>query len=302
MDVINQFLFTFISYIREMWLPIAAGFLLSGIIDQFIPDDLIERHFGQKGVRPILWSTLAGTILPVCCFGTLPIAVTLRNKGARLGPVLAFLVATPATSLSALLVTWKMLGFPFAVYLFFSVIIMGIVMGLIGNLIHSDVKNISTPQSQPEADCCHTKEAHGHTIFEKFKDAFIYAFITLPKEIGPQLLIGIAVASFVVIFSPLQNFIHTYLTGTLGFGAVLVVGLADYVCSTASVPLADALIKSGMTPGHAMSYLILGPVTSYGTLLVILKEFGRRVLSLYLMTISVLSIVFGVLYNFLPFR
>jgi uncharacterized membrane protein YraQ (UPF0718 family) len=50
----------------------------------------VERHLGGKGIKPILYSALAGTILPVCCIGSLPLALSLHQKGARLGPVLAF--------------------------------------------------------------------------------------------------------------------------------------------------------------------------------------------------------------------
>ncbi|GAI48579.1 unnamed protein product, partial [marine sediment metagenome] len=95
----------------------------------------MERHLGGKGIKPILYSTLAGTILPVCCVGSLPIALSLHQKGARLGPVLAFLVATPATSITALLVSYGLLGLKFTLFIFFAVILMGLIMGIVGNAI-----------------------------------------------------------------------------------------------------------------------------------------------------------------------
>jgi len=81
----------------------AVGFLLSGLIHEFVPTQWVERHLGERGVKPLLYSVLAGTVLPICCSGSLPVAVSLHQKGARLGSVLVFLVATPATSISALL-------------------------------------------------------------------------------------------------------------------------------------------------------------------------------------------------------
>lgn len=88
-----------------------------------------------RGIKPLLYATLVGTALPICCLGSLPVAVSLHEKGARLGPVLAFLVATPATSIPALLVCYALLGIKFTVFIFFAVILMGLIMGAIGNLI-----------------------------------------------------------------------------------------------------------------------------------------------------------------------
>jgi uncharacterized membrane protein YraQ (UPF0718 family) len=84
-----------------------------------------------------------GALMPVCCVGSLPIAVTLKKKGASLGCVLAFLIATPATSLSAVFACWKLLGGALTVYLFFTVVLMGLLIGLIGNRIPEPKLNSS---------------------------------------------------------------------------------------------------------------------------------------------------------------
>ena len=133
--MIAQCFLVFKHYLIEVLPFLAIGFFLSGLIHEFVPTGLVERHLGGRGIKPLLYSTLAGTILPICCFGSLPIAMSLHQKGARLGSVLAFLVATPATSISALLVCYALLGIEFAVFIFFAVILMGLVMGAIGNLI-----------------------------------------------------------------------------------------------------------------------------------------------------------------------
>jgi uncharacterized protein len=132
-SLIIQYLIVFKDYLIDVLPFLAIGFLLSGLIHEFVPTRWVERRLGGRGIKPILYSTLVGTVLPICCFGSLPVAVSLRQKGARLGSVLAFLVATPATSISALLVAYGLLGLKFTVFIFFAVIIMGLVMGLVGN-------------------------------------------------------------------------------------------------------------------------------------------------------------------------
>ena len=298
MEFIQRFSEIYFIYSKELFWPILLGFLMSGFLYEFIPSKIIEKHLGQKGLRPILTSSFIGALLPICCFGTLPIAITMREKGARLGPVLAFLVTTPATSVSALLACWKLFNFSFTVYIFFAVIIMGLVIGILGNLIPASVAKTDSVQD----DCCQNEGLADEIrkgLSSKSKGALIYAFVTLPKEIGLELLLGVAVASFIIVFQPAQHVIKEYLGGVFGYVFGLIVGLSTYVCSTASVPMADALFKSGMLPGAAMVYLLVGPITSYGTIFAVRKKFGGAVLGLYLGSITLLSLVLGMAYNVL---
>ena len=121
--MLPNFVHIFLHYAYEVIPALAIGFLISGFVHELIPEDTVLKYLGSKGFKPILYSTLIGTFLPVCCWGSLPIAVSFYKKGASLGPILAFLVATPATSISALLVAYSVLGLSFAVYIFFAVII-----------------------------------------------------------------------------------------------------------------------------------------------------------------------------------
>jgi len=297
MVLLTEFINVYIQYGRELWLILAVGFFLSGVFYQFVPTKMVEKHLGKGGLKPIFLSSIVGVILPVCCLGSLPIALTLRKKGAQLGAVLAFLVATPATSISALFVCWKLMGLAFTTYIFFAVIIMAVILGILVNWVKIKDKNM-----QETKDCCHDEKENQSadlSFAQKVKNVFTYAFITLPKEIGFEILIGIGIASFISVFAPIQHFIQQYLSGMFGYVFIIIMGLITYVCSTASVPLADALLNSGMSYGQAMCYLLVGPITSYGTILVIRKDFGIKILTLYLGVISIFSLLYGIIYDML---
>lgn len=294
--MISQFFFHLWHYSVEVAPALAIGFLLSGIAHEFIPQDWVDRNLGNKGLKAIFISTFVGAMLPICCWGSLPVAVGFYKKGAKLGPVLAFLVATPATSISALLVTYVLLGLKFAIFIFIAVIVMGIVVGVVGNMLHYKEK----PQGLPET-CPHCNEAaatckHKKDMFCRIKSVLKYAYIDMPKEIGLETLIGLALAALVMAYVPLGALIGKYLFGAAGYVFSLIFGLLMYICSTATVPLADAFIKQGMNVGAAMVLLLVGPITSYGTILVLRKEFGSRILFIYLSLISIISLLFGILY------
>ena len=296
METILQFLLVFKNYLIEILPALIIGFFLSGLIHEFIPGGWVERGFGKKGIKPIFYATICGTILPICCWGSLPVAISFYKKGAKLGPILAFLVATPATSITALLVAYRLLGLAFTIYIFFAVILMGLITGIIGN------KLVIKPGLKKEETCPHCAEAKVKCVCEKnkvqrIKSIFKFAFVDMVRDIGPEMLLGIALAALVTTIVPVGKLIEEYLAGNLGYLFSLIFGLIMYICSTATVPLVDAFIRQGMNIGAGMVLLLVGPVTSYGTILVLRKEFGIRLLLIYLGAISFLSLVLGYTFN-----
>jgi len=327
--LIVQFFIVFKDYFIEVLPFLAIGFLLSGLIHEFIPAEWVERHLGGKGIKPLLYSTLVGTILPICCLGSLPVAISLHQKGARLGAVLAFLVATPATSITALLVCYALLGIKFTVFIFFAVIVMSLLTGLVGNLLRVKPKTSASQNEHLAIDsvcgmnveigkaikteyrgetyyfcCTHCQQAfesrpqeylgvHSKNIAHRMNHVFKYAFVDMVKEIGPELLLGLALAALVSAVTPIGKFVGDYFSGGLGYLFSLVFGLMMYICSTASVPLVHAFISQGMNIGAGMVLLIAGPVTSWGTILVLRKEFGGKTLLIYLVVISIMALTLG---------
>lgn len=293
----GRFLVLLKDYLVEILPALALGFFLSGLIHEFIPAGWVERNLGKKGIKSIFYATITGTLLPICCWGTLPIAVSLYKKGSGLGPTLAFLVATPATSISALLVTYKLLGLKFAIFIFLAVIMLGIFIGLIGNHL------TFVPKEDKEESCphCDQKTPHDHkrSLSRRMRSIFKFAFYDMPKDIGPSILLGILSAAVVETFIPIGLWIKHNLDGFRGYIFSLVVGLLMYICATATVPLADALIKQGLSLGAGMVFLLAGPVTSYGTILVLKKEFGTKILLVYLLSVSIGSLTLGYLFSFL---
>ena len=326
--MVVQFFIVFKDYLIEVLPFLAIGFFLSGLIHVFAPTGWVERHLGGRGIKPLIYATVAGTALPICCIGALPVAVSLHRKGARLGPVLAFLVATPATSIPALLVCYALLGIKFTVFIFFAVIVMGLIMGMAGNRIKVEPRGqageiaidpicgmsvdtskglrteyrgksyfFCSPHCQKafetEPDKYVAEGERGGKVLSRLTAALRFGFVDMPKEIGLELLVGLALAAVVAAITPIGKFVGEYFAGGLGYLFSLVFGLMMYICSTASVPLVHAFISQGMNIGAGMVMLLVGPVTSWGTILVLRKEFGGRTLAIYLGIISALALLLG---------
>jgi uncharacterized membrane protein YraQ (UPF0718 family) len=294
---LRDFLISFWGYLIEVAPALAVGFLISGMVHEFIPDSWVEKHLGGRGMKGVFWSTLVGTIVPVCCWGCLPIALSFRRKGASLGPILAVLIVTPATSINALLVTAQLLGVKFAFYLFFTVIFMGLFAGFIGNKIR-----LTAAQASPhpeECSCGEGEECHcgfsgsRKTLSAKCRSILKYAFIEMPREVGKETFYGLGLAAAVDSLMPIGYLVKNYLKGWAGYAFALIFGLLTFFCATMGVPVVDALIRQGLSRGAGFVLLLVGPITSYGTMLVLRKEFGTRVLLLYLSLVSLLSLLAG---------
>jgi hypothetical protein len=66
-----------------------------------------------------------------------------------------------------------------------------------------------------------------------------------------------------------------------------------YVCATASLPIAAGLMLSGVSAGAAFVFLSAGPATNTVTIGVVKKMLGTKSLIIYLGSIIVGSILFG---------
>jgi copper chaperone CopZ len=89
-----------------------------------------------------------------------------------------------------------------------------------------------------------------------------------------------------------------FFAGILGGGilpmlVMMAVGIPIYVCATASVPIAAALIMKGVSPGAALVFLMTGPATNAATITTVWKIMGKRIAGIYLATVAVSALAAG---------
>ncbi len=128
---------------------------------------------------------------------------------------------------------------------------------------------------------------------ERLSGGFAYAFGQVLIDIVPWMLFGLAVAATAVVLIPDGFFDNAWgLVGSYALMAVL--GIPMYVCATASTPIAAGLLVAGMSPGAALVFLLAGPATNIGTLGILRKHFGSRLIGVYLVTVIACALVAGI--------
>ena len=109
------------------------------------------------------------------------------------------------------------------------------------------------------------------------------------------MLAGLIIAALISVAVPDDFFADKIGTGFGAMILMMLVGIPLYVCATASVPIAAALIAKGLTPGAALVFLMTGPATNAAGFVTIWKILGRRTAIIYILTIAVCALASGLL-------
>ncbi|MGW8255929.1 MAG: SO_0444 family Cu/Zn efflux transporter [Thermoguttaceae bacterium] len=287
-----------VKIVIESWLVLGQmaayllfGFLVAGFLSVLFSPEWIERHLGHKGFGPVVKASLLGVPLPLCSCGVIPVSASFRRHGASRAATISFLLSTPQTGVDSIAITYALLGPLFAVFRPIAAFITGLVGGGLVQ-IFGEQNNKETPghtnSSVCTEACCADKERRN--IFSR---ALSYGFITLPRDIGGALLLGVLIAgALATILSPNQW--QAYLGGgVVSILILMALGVPIYVCASASVPIAAGLIHLGASPGAALAFLIAGPATNAATVATTWKLLGRRTAVLYLLTVAVSAVGCG---------
>jgi len=298
---------------------ILFGLIFAGILHEIVPDSIVTKHLGKDNVSSVVKSTIFGIPLPVCSCGVIPLAASIKKSGASKGSTLSFLISTPITGVDSIMATYGMFGWIFTVYRVITSMFIAMFAGILANIFDKDTDEntqtikkatssfssvapnkttnftLGTPQeescSSGTASCC------GSTCEEnkKFslKDAMNYAFVTLLGDIAKPLFWGLIIGALITVAIPenLAQLLQDY--SWLSYLIVIAIAIPMYVCATASLPIAAGLMLSGVSAGAAFVFLSAGPATNTVTIGVVKKMLGTRSLYIYLGSIIVGSVLFG---------
>lgn len=288
MQILLQFSRSFWQTAGEMAPFLLFGFSFVVILALIVRPDFIERHLGEAGQFSVFKAAVFGVPLPLCSCSVIPVAVSLRQHGASKGATTAFLISTPQTGVDSIFVTYSLLGPVFAVVRPIVAFISGMIGGYLIDLF-ANGKDEPDGSHAENGTCCYCERNSTHRI----ADAMRYGFITLPGDIGGALLLGLVISAAISAFLP-----PNFLGGLIGSGIkpmlmMMILAIPMYVCATASVPVAAALIMQGLTPGAAFVFLMTGPATNAATITAVWKTLGKKAVFLYLLTIAACALLTG---------
>ncbi|MFH2138008.1 MAG: permease [Candidatus Omnitrophota bacterium] len=287
-----QIAINFLKEILSLWLEVSPylllGMVFAGLLHVFLGKEFITRQLGKAGIGSVIKATLLGIPLPVCSCGVIPVVSSLRKDGAHKSSILSFLVSTPTTGIDSILASYSLLGPLFALFRPLGAALAGIILGVLDYIIEGKDEQ---QKAIPEHD--HPKL---HIVF-RGKEFLRYCFLEIPQDIGKALIIGIVAGGAISAFIP-QELFSQYVSFPFDFIVALVIGIPLYVCATGSIPVAVTLIQKGFSPGAGLVFLIVGPATNAITLSFVRAKLGKKSFYLYLITIIVVAVVLGFVFNY----
>ena len=265
------------------------GFIVAGILSVFVSPTQVQRHLGGHGFLPVLKAALFGIPLPLCSCSVIPVTASLRRHGAGRGASTAFLISTPQTGVDSILVTYSLLGPVFAIFRPLAALVSGVIGGAAADVLEPHGEKDTQVLEPCQDACCNGGNGHG-----KLRRALEYGFADLPRDIGKALLFGILIAGAIAAVVPDDYFIAVG-TGFVGILVMMLLGVPVYVCATASVPIAAALMMKGVSPGAALAFLMTGPASNAAGIATVWKIMGARTALVYLASVALTALGAGLL-------
>ena len=293
-DFAKSIIVDFWNTAAEMSPYLLFGFFVAGILSVLVSQRLVERHLGGRGVWPLVKASIFGVPLPLCSCGVIPVSISLHKHGASKGATVSFLLSTPQTGADSIFVTLSLLGPVFAIFRPLAAFVTGILGGTLVDVFSRNKEDANRPPQECLDECC-----AGGNKTSKIVRGLKYGFVTLPRDIGKAMLAGLIIAALISALVPDGYFAEKLGTGFFAMVVMMFLGIPVYVCATASVPVAAALILKGLTPGAALVFLMTGPATNAASFITIWKALGRSTAITYLATVAGCALLGGVLLDYI---
>ena len=113
----------------EVWWALVLGFLISAIVQAWVPRQRIEAMLAGEGVAPVAKATGLGAASSSCSYAAIAIAKSLFAKGASAASALAFQFASTNLVWELGLVLWVLIGWQFTLAEYVGGLVMIALMG-----------------------------------------------------------------------------------------------------------------------------------------------------------------------------
>jgi len=282
--------------INRMWWGLLAAVIFVGLLER-IPRDLVMSALGQGGTfKGILRATFAGVLLDLCSHGILMVGTKLYERGASLGQLMAFLIASPWNSLSLTIILVALIGFGWTL----TFVVLSMAVGLVTGLIFDRLVSKGTLPSNPNNSEMTNGDCLWQQIVQLGKSVHITPAGVLyvlkdglkdSKMVFRWLFFGIVLATAIRAFVPVDTYQTLFGPTVMGLLLTLLAATVIEVCSEGSTPIAADIVTRAAAPGNGFTFLMAGVATDYTEVMVIRDMTQSWKIALFLPLVSVPQIL-----------
>lgn len=278
----------------SVWL--VGSFLLAGLLHNVVSPEKFQKQLGNNSLGAIVKSTVSGMLLPICSCGVIPLGLSLYYSGAYLGPVLAFMVATPIINPAAVILSFGLLGPQIGTIYLVAGFLVPVLIGMLGNRFGGTELQLPGAGTTPTLN--RMPSGNQPTLGERLRTGIIWGFSDMGMAVSKYVIPGMLLAGFVMVITP-QEFIQDYLgnPGMVSLGGIAVIGAIMYVCAVGHIPFIAAILATGAAPGVAITFLMAGAATNLPELISMYKLIGKRTAIIYSVSLVFFAFVTGYITN-----
>ena len=267
-DWLSRLSATAFEMINTMWWGMLLAALFVGLLER-IPQQWVMAVLGQgNSFRGILRATFAGLLLDLCSHGILMVGMKLYQRGASLGQVMAFLVASPWNSLSLTIILLTLIGWQWTLLFILLSMVIGVITGLLVDAWARNgglPANPNTTQADPDFRLgAAFKESYQQWRFSMADvNTVMVDGLVGSKMVLRWVFLGIVLAALIRAFVPLELFQSLFGATMGGLLLTLLSATIIEVCSEGSTPIAADIFNRAQAPGNSFAFLMAGVSTDY---------------------------------------
>jgi len=253
----------------EVWWALVLGFLLSGIVQAWVPRSRMERALGGRGFRPVALATGLGAASSSCSYAATAIARSMFQKGASFATAVVFQFASTNLVFEIGIVLWIFIGWQFTLAEFVGGIFLIALMWLGTRLF---VTRLLEEEGRRHAQAAHA--GHQHTMAaseglswrERLTSTGAWSDVAHNfrgdwEMLWKEITAGFVIAGFIALL-PATFFNDLFVTDAPTVPRLIenvvvgpLVAVLSFVCSVGNVPLAAVLWAGGISFSGVIAFI-----------------------------------------------
>jgi len=282
------------DYAQHGWLCLGFAFIVSGLFQEFLPQETMIRYMGSGDWRAYVFATVLAPVFCVCSCTMVPIFAGLVYAGSGIGPALTFLLVAPANNLLADIITVQVMGWPIALADMVAGAASAIAIGYI-------ISRTPWGREFEERFTSGVKAKASMDLMEEPLDDRLWNALKfggyLAKQIVPTFLVGLVVVSYFQAYFP-EDLVRVWLSGPRGVVVAALLGGPLYTPTLIEVVLGKALMDLGMTPAATVAWLMGQPYDIPNSLSAS-RVVGWRIVATYGLLAFISAVLSGLVYGLL---
>lgn len=287
-----------VGTLSRTWPFLLVSIVAAAGVSTYVGTDRVAALLRRRVALATLGAVALATLTPFCSCGTTALLLGMLATNAPWAPLVAFMVSSPLTSPSELVLSAGLFGWPFALTLFVGTILLGIAAGAIAHAadrwgLLRDQARVRSETGCADGSCPVPTPRRAATGPGTPAVGEVGAGHGLRLDVFARELrtTGVRLSAFFLAFTAvgylaIEAVPTDWITTLLGPGSAhalplaALLGIPAYLSTEGSLPLVAALVDGGMGAGPALAFIVTGAGTSIGAITGLLVIARRRVVVL----------------------